>query len=253
MPKINLRQLANALSVILALTVNILASALPLNGQNTGAISDRFQVYFVPAGYVFAIWGVIYLGWLAFAVYQFLPAQQNNPRLQKLGYWFALSGVFNAAWLFCWHYNQFGLSVVVMLALLGTLIVSYLKLEVGRTRLSTAERWSVDLPFSVYLGWITVATVANLTDWLFSISWSGWGITAQAWAAILLAVASILGLLMALTRRDAGYLWVLVWSFLGIAVKQAEFPLVANSARAAAVLAFGLAVYSLVARRLQKS
>lgn len=252
MPKINLRQLANALSVALALTVNILASALPLNGQNTGEISDRFLVYFVPAGYVFAIWGVIYLGWLAFAVYQFLPAQQNNPRLQKLGYWFALSGVFNAAWLFCWHYNQFGLSVLVMLALLGTLIVSYLKLEVGRTQLSTAERWCVDLPFSVYLGWITVATVANLTDWLFSISWSGWGITAQSWAAILLAVASILGLLMALTRRDAGYLWVLVWSFLGIAVKQAEFPLVANSAWAATVLAFGLAVYSLVARRLQK-
>jgi benzodiazapine receptor len=253
MLKINLRQLANALSVVLALTVNILASALPLNGQNTGAISDRFQVYFVPAGYVFAIWGVIYLGWLAFAVYQFLPAQQNNPRLQKLGYWFALSGVFNAAWLFCWHYNQFGLSVLVMLALLGTLIVSYLRLEVGRTPLSTAERWCVDLPFSVYLGWITVATVANLTDWLFSISWSGWGMAAQSWAAILLGVASILGLLMALTRRDAGYLWVLVWSFIGIAVKQAEFPLVANSAWAATFLAFGLAVYSLVARRLQKS
>ena len=117
MSKDTLRQLANALSVVLALTVNILASALPLNGQNTGEISNRFQVYFVPAGYVFAIWGLIYIGWIAFAVYQFLPAQKESPRLRRLGYLFALSGIANAAWLFCWHYNQFGLSVLVMLTL----------------------------------------------------------------------------------------------------------------------------------------
>ena len=133
MNKDTLRQLANALSVLLALTVNILASTLPLNGQNTGEISDRFQVYFVPAGYVFAIWGIIYIGWIAFAIYQFRSAQKESPRLRKLGYLFALSGIFNAAWLFCWHYNLFGLSVLVMLTLLGLLIASYLKLNVGRT------------------------------------------------------------------------------------------------------------------------
>jgi translocator protein len=117
MSKDTVRQFANALSVVLALTVNILAAALPLNGQNTGEISDRFEVFFVPAGYVFSIWGLIYIGWIAFATYQFTPAQKENPRLQRLGYWFALSGVLNAAWLFCWHYNLFGLSVLVMLAL----------------------------------------------------------------------------------------------------------------------------------------
>lgn len=249
MSKNTLRQLSNSLSVLIALTVNILASALPLNGQNTGEISDRFQVYFVPAGYVFAIWGIIYIGWIAFAIYQFLPAQKENPRLQNLGFLFALSGIFNAAWLVCWHYNQFGLSVLVMLALLATLIAGYLKLDVGRRALGAGERWCVDVPFSVYLGWITVATVANITDWLFSISWSGWGLTAQTWAAAMIAVASLLGVLMALTRRDSGYLFVLVWSFIGIAVKQAEFPLVANSAWAASLLAFGLAVYSIIQRR----
>ena len=101
MNKDTLRQLANALSVVIALTVNILASALPLNGQNTGEISDRFQVYFVPAGYVFAIWGIIYIGWIAFSIYQFRANQKESPRLRKLGYLFALSGIFNAAWLFC--------------------------------------------------------------------------------------------------------------------------------------------------------
>lgn len=244
-----IRQFVNALSVAATIAMNILANALPFNGQNTGEISDRFQVYFVPDGYVFSIWGLIYIGWIAFAVYQFLPAQRENPRLQKLGCWFALSGVFNAAWLLCWHYNLFGLSVLVMLALLGTLLISYLLLDVGRAVVSTAERWCVDTPVSVYLGWITVATVANVTSWLDSINWSGWGIPAPTWAVIMLLAASLLGLLMALTRRDAGYLFVLVWAFAGIGVKQAAFPIVANSAWAASAAVLGLAVYSILQRR----
>lgn len=249
MSKDTIRQIANLASVILALTVNILASVLPLNGQNTGEISDRFQVYFVPAGYVFAIWGVIYIGWIAFTIFQFLPSQKTNPRLRNLGYLFALSGLFNAAWLFTWHYNLFGLSVLVMLALLGLLIASYLKLNVNRSSASGAEWWSVDLPFSVYLGWITVATVANVTDWLYLVEWSGFGIAPQTWAVIMIAVASVLGLLMALTRRDAGYLSVLVWSFAGIAVKQVTAPMVVATAWIAAGAMLVLAVYSLARRR----
>jgi translocator protein len=249
MKKDTWRQIANILSVVLALTVNILASTLPLNGQNTGEISDRFQVFFVPAGYVFAIWGVIYIGWIAFAVYQALPAQKESPRLRKLGYFFALSGLFNAAWLFCWHYNQFALSVLVMLGLLGLLIASYLRLDVARTKVGNAEKWCVDVPFSVYLGWITVATVANVTDLLYYINWTGFSIAPEIWAVIMILVASLVGLLMALTRRDAAYLFVLVWSFAGIAVKQAATPMVAYAAWAAAAVALGLAVYSIIARR----
>ena len=243
------RQVANALSVVLALTVNILASTLPLNGQNTGEISDRFLVYFVPAGYVFAIWGIIYIGWIAFTIYQFQPAQKENPRLQNLGYFFALSGLFNAAWLVCWHYNWFGLSVLVMLTLLSLLVVSYLKLNVGLTPVSTAEKWSVDIPFSVYLGWVSVATVANISDWLYFVNWNGFGIAPQAWAVIMIAIASVLGVLMTVTRRDSGYAFVLVWSFAGIAVKQAGVPLVANAAWGATLFVFGLAFYSILVRR----
>lgn len=249
MQKDTLRQVTNALSVVFVLTINILASALPLNGQNTGEISDRFDVYFVPAGYVFAIWLVIYIGWIAFAIFQFLPAQKEYSRLRNLGYWFALSGVLNAAWLFCWHYNLFGLSVLVMLALLGTLIVSYLKLDVGGKRVSFGEKWAVDIPFSVYLGWVSVATIANITSWLYSIDWDGFGISPQVWAVIMLAVASILGAFMAFRKRDAGYLLVFVWAFAGIAIEQADTPLVANSAWVATAVALGLAVYSLVQRR----
>ncbi len=249
MNKTIFRQTANAISVALAITINILASALPLNGQFTGEISDRFLVYFVPAGYVFAIWGVIYLGWIAFSIYQFLPAQRENPRLERLGYWFAISGLFNAAWLFAWHYNLFGLSVIIMLGLLGLLITSYQKLNVGRERVNPTETWSVDIPFSIYLGWISVATIANITSWLYSINWDGFGIAPQTWAVIMLLVASLLGVLMFFNRRDSAYLLVFAWSFAGIAVKQAAETMVANSAWAAAGLALILAFSAIVLRR----
>ena len=247
--KDTLRQITNLVTVIIALTVNILASTLPLNGQNTGEISDRFQVYFVPAGYVFAIWGIIYIGWIAFVIYQFRSSQKESPRLRRLGYLFALSNLANAAWLFCWHYNQFGLSVLVMLTLLGLLIASYLRLNVNGSSVASAERWSVDIPFSIYLGWITVATVANVTDLLYQVEWNGFGITDQIWAVIMIAVASMLGFLMALTRKDAAYLFVLVWSFVGIALKQTPAPNVVTAAWVGACLMLVLAVYSLMRRK----
>ncbi len=247
--KDTLRQIANLVTVLIALTINILASTLPLNGQNTGEISDRFKVYFVPAGYVFSIWGIIYIGWIAFTIYQFRASQKESPRLRKLGYLFAISNLFNAAWLFTWHYNYFGVGVLVMLSLLGLLIASYLQLNVNHTSVSRAERWSVDIPFSVYLGWITVATVANVSDWLYLVNWNGFGIPATTWATIMIAVASLLGLAMAFTRRDAAYLFVLVWSFIGIAVKQTPAPSVVTSAWIAATLMLVLAVYSLIRRR----
>ena len=242
------RQIINLVTVIIALTVNILATALPLNNQNTAEISDRFKVYFVPAGYVFSIWGIIYLGWIAFLIFQFRASQKENPRLRRLGYLFAFSNLANAAWLFCWHYNLFGLSVLVMLTLLGLLIASYLRLDVNRVPVTRVERWSVDIPFSIYLGWITVATVANVADWLYWVNWAGFGIPAQVWAVIMLAVASLLGLLMAIARRDAAYLSVLIWAFIGIAVKQTPAPVVVVSAWVAAALMWGLAILSLTRR-----
>jgi benzodiazapine receptor len=244
------RQWANLVGATLAIVVNVLAVRLPLNGQDTGAISDRLAAYFVPAGYVFSIWGVIYLGWIAFVIYQFLPSQKTSPRLRRLGYVFALSCLFNAGWLFCWHYLQFGLSVVVMLVLLGLLIASYLRLDVGRAPVGRLERWCVDVPFSLYLGWITVATVANISGFLFFVNWDGFGLAPELWAVIMLAVASLLGLGMALSRRDSGYLLVLVWAFAGIAVAQSRSPLVVTAAWIAAAAALALALVAATQRRL---
>jgi hypothetical protein len=206
--------------------VNGLANALPLNGLNTGQISDRFQVYFVPAGYVFAIWGVIYLGLIAFAIFQALPAQRENPRLRATGWWIALCGLANSAWIFLWHYEQFPLTLIAMLVLLGTLIVTYLNLGIGRSAVPPAERWAVRLPFSIYLGWITVATVANATDVLDYLKWGRFGIAPEVWMSIMLAAVLAIAALMSLTRRDAAYALVILWALAGIAVKFAAVPVV---------------------------
>lgn len=169
------RQAFVVLGTIAMIVVNALASALPLNGQTTAEISDRFDVYFVPAGYVFSIWGLIYLGLLAYTIFQALPAQQENPRLRRTGYLYVLSCAANIAWLFLWHYEQFVFSLLAMGILLLLLIAIYLRLGIGRMPVRAVETWLVRVPFSIYLGWITVATVANATDVLDYLNWDGWG------------------------------------------------------------------------------
>jgi hypothetical protein len=223
-------QVLVVLAVLATIVINVLANALPLNGQNTGEISDRFQVYFVPAGYVFSIWGVIYLGLILYAIYQALPAQRTNPRLASTDILFILSCLANIIWLFLWHYNQFPLTLVAMISLLLLLTAIYLRLGIGEVEVPASEKWLVHLPFSIYLGWVTVATIANVTSVLDFLNWSGWGISEELWAMIMLAAATIIAALVAFTRGDAAFLLVLIWAFVGIAVKQAATPSVAMAA-----------------------
>ncbi len=245
-----MRQISVIISLVVAVIVNGLANALPINGITTAEISDSFQVFFVPAGYVFAIWGLIYLALFVYAIYQALPAQRENLRLRRTGWIFVLSSLANTVWIFCWHYGYFALSVAVMVVLLGSLIAIYWRLGTGRTAVNRAEQWAVRVPFSIYLGWITVATIANVTILLDFVSWSGWGIAPEVWTVIMLAVAVVVAGLMALRHRDVAYLLVLVWAFAGIGVKQAETPLVANAAWvAAAVVALMVIVTAVQSRR----
>ncbi len=221
------RQIVVIVSILGTLIVNGLANALPLNGLNTGQISDRFKVYFVPAGYVFAIWGVIYVGLIAFAIFQALPAQRENPRLRATGWWIALGGVANSAWIFLWHYLQFPQTLVAMLVLLGTLIMTYLGLEIGQKKVSATEKWMAQIPFSIYLGWITVATVANVTDVLDYWKWDRFGLAPENWMAIvLLAVLVITGLMIS-SRFDVAFTIVVLWALVGISVKHAAVRVVA--------------------------
>jgi TspO/MBR family len=241
--KNTLRQVVVSMSILVTIVINILADALPINGLNTGKISDTFKVYFVPAGYVFAIWGLIYIGLIAYGIYQALPAQRENPRLQATGWWVALGGLANCAWIFLWHYEQFVGTLVAMLILLVSLIVVYLGLGFGRSKVSAGETWAVRIPFSIYLGWITVATVANVSDVLDSLHPLGFSSVAATWMVVILGAVLIIAGLMNFLRRDVAYAAVILWALAGIAAK---FPQ-AGIVTIAIWVTFGLVAASLVA------
>jgi benzodiazapine receptor len=236
-----IRQIMVVTGVIALIVVNALANILPFNGLNTGQISDRFDVLFVPAGYVFSIWGLIYLGLLAYAVYQALPSQRTNPRLRSIGGLFVWSCLANIVWLFLWHYLVFVGTIFAMVALLVLLIVIYQRLGIGRVRVSKGERWTTHLTFSIYLGWICVATIANAADLLWYLGWNGAPLPASWWATMMLAVGVVLAFLMTIFRGDVAFILVLAWAYIGIAIKQADTTLVANAAWAATVALFVLA------------
>lgn len=234
-------------ALIVVLIINALANTVALNGVNTGEVSDGFPSLFTPAGYVFSIWGLIYLMLIGFVIYQALPAQRSNERLGRLGPLFALSCLLNVAWLFSWHYGVFWLSEVLMLGLLATLIAAYRRLDIGRVKpRSVAERWLLDVPFSVYLGWITVATVANTSITLMDFGFDG-GSLAPLLTVVVIAVAGAIGVLALRLRSDVAFSLVLVWAFAGIAVKQyGVTPLVVVAAIVAAAVLFVLAVWQRV-------
>lgn len=237
--RLPLRPVLNIAALVVTVAVNALANTLPLNGLTTGAVSDSFPSLVTPAGYVFSIWGLIYLLLAVFVVYGALPAQRHNPRLGRLGYLFVLSCALNVAWLFTWHYLLIELSLPVMLGLLGTLVLIYRRLEIGRSRVSRGEALAVRLAFSVYLGWITVATIANVSVLLLDLGVrAGW--TAPFWALVAIAAATLIGLSVLRRRGDLAYVLVLVWAFVGIAAAQwgSEALLVLSALAAAAYLAF---------------
>ena len=209
----------NIVTTVVVITVNILANALPLNGLDTGEISDRFNIYFVPAGYVFSIWGLIYLALIAFTVYQALPSQRENATVQDIGLLYALSGVGNITWLFMWHYEVFLLTLPAMLLILGSLIAIFLKIWSHRTELNIVERWVIAIPFSIYLGWISVATVANATQLLYYLDWGQWGLSAEVWAIIMLVIAAAIAVTMSIRHGNLAYAAVFVWAYIGIALK----------------------------------
>lgn len=198
-----------AISILVMIVVNLLSNLIPFNGVNTAQVSDSYKVFFVPAGYVFAIWGLIYILLITFAVAQF---RVNG--LRKVQVAIIISSVANAIWLVLWHYYLIGASVVVMLILLISLIFIYENIK--------DQKATLRIPFSVYLGWISVATIANVTAFLYSINWQGFGISGSIWAAILIVVAGILGGTFILTRKDYAYPLVIIWAIVGILVKFPE-------------------------------
>jgi len=248
MNSLSVRRILVIVSAVLTVAMNILANALPLNGQNTGEISDRFKVLFVPAGYVFSIWGIIYIGLIAYAVFQALPRSAGNSRSATIAGLFIGSCVANIAWLFFWHYNLFALTLIAMVCLLALLILIVLRLYPGRKAATQIEKWTVDYPFSLYLGWITVATIANVTDVLYYYNWNGFGVDPMTWASMMLVVAAGIVFAVYARHKDLVFPIPILWAITGIAVKFKANIQYSGSAWAVA----GLIVFSMIALDLAK-
>ncbi|MGM0436962.1 MAG: hypothetical protein ACQEQD_01695 [Bacillota bacterium] len=217
-------QIANIVGFIGVITANFLANYLPLNGYNTGELSDMYPNLFVPAGLTFSIWGVIYLFLLGFIIYQskgLINKLNKTPNfIPKIGWLFFISSLANIGWIFAWHHLMVFLSLIFMIILLISLIGIYLRLNIGRNNFTKAKKIFVNIPFSLYLGWITIATIANVTAWLVSINWSGWGLSEVTWTIIILIVGIIITILNTLNRADSIYALVVIWAYLGIILKR---------------------------------
>ena len=176
----------NLVALLATIFVNYLANALPFNEKMTGEISDQFNILFKPAGYAFSIWGIIYLSLIAFAIFQVLPSQRHSKFIEKIGPYFLISCFANMLWLVVWHYEFFALSLLVMLILLLALIKIYTSLEFCES----VEKLLVRFPFSLYLGWVSVATLVNISIYLDWINLLGPGIASNIW----LVIVSLIGL-----------------------------------------------------------
>ena len=243
-----IRQTLTVITFLVTLAVNSAANALPINGQRTAEISDRFAVFVIPAGYVFAIWGLIYVLLAGFTAYQARPSKREDPVLRSLGWLPALSGVLNTAWLLLFQYEVFALTVPVMVGLLLTLITIHLRLWARRDALHGAAYWLVRAPFSVYLGWITVATIANFAQAGAALGFDAFGIAPQLVAAVVLLVGLAIAVRFVTRFRDAAYGSVIVWAYAGIVVKEIDTPLVAAVAGISAAIVAVLVVRALADR-----
>ena len=232
----------NLFSVILVIAVNYISQALRLNDTTIGEISGKYDNLFTPAGYAFAIWGVIFLGMFAYAVFQIRRAffsEKQSPFIAQTGYWFAAANFLNAAWVFAFIYDFTGLSVLIMLGILFSLIKVILN--------TNMERWDAPIeviafvwwPICLYSGWIAVATIANISAYLTKIGWKGFGLGDQQWTVIMLAVATLLNIVMVWKRNMREFAGVAIWALIAIFVRhRGSIDTLSNMAIACAVILF---------------
>lgn len=226
--KKRLLQIGNILAVVITILINGLAVLLPLNGKTTQELSDALPNLFVPTGITFSIWSIIYILWIVFALYQardlFKQEEIKMPFLHQISFFFIVSSGANSAWIFLWHYESVGLSLLMMIILLFSLLAIYGRVHIGQIKAPMKDILCVHVPISVYLGWITVATIANAAAFLVSIEWDGFGIDPMIWTILVIAVGTLLTYLMLALRKDLAFSLVVLWAFFGIWMKRITQP-----------------------------
>lgn len=200
------------------IAVNALANILPINNRTTGAVAESYPNLFAPAGLTFSIWGLIYLLLASYVIYQFTKSAGGRENLfSKINPLFITTSLTNFFWVLAWHYDFITLSII----LIATLLVLLIKIAdiLRQEKFSSWEKLFIMAPFSVYFGWITVATIANITVFLVSVGWNGFGITDYVWTSVILLVGTLIGILRMHKDKNIAYGLVLVWAYLGILLK----------------------------------
>ena len=208
-----------SVSFLLMITANALANSIPINGLNTGEVSDSYPNLFAPAGITFAVWGLIYLLLAAYTVFRLIiKADSPEYTLSKsIDRYFVLSSLANTVWIFAWHYRHIGLSLLLMILILTCLAA--VSVSLAGKAMDKKHRWIMRLPFSVYFGWITVAAIANFTTWLVNLELGGYGISQPTWTVIIVFVGLIIAMATILKQKDAVFGMVIIWAYLGILIK----------------------------------
>ena len=233
-------QIINIIAVVFTIALNLLANIIPFNGRYTGEVADSFPNYFTPPGYVFAIWSVIYILLFVFMFYQAKKDQVNADYLPKIGYLYLIGAILNVGWLILFHYSYGSPSLLIwseflIVGFLITLLLVYVRLEIGVKQVSLKEKLAIHLPTSVYLGWISLATIANTAAVLNSNIIIADDVQIL-WTALVLIVALVLTTLMIFLRKDIAYGLVVIWASTGIASKWPGIPLIFYTAIAVAVI-----------------
>jgi hypothetical protein len=229
-------QVGNVLAFVAVLIVNGLAGGTKvLGGKTTADVSAAYPTSITPAGFTFAIWGIIYVLLLTFIVFQLTPRHRQDSFNNRVGFLFMLSCAFNIAWLFLWQYDYIAASVPLIFGLLLSLAAVYHRLGIGRSKAPLGEKLGVHLAFSVYLGWITVASLADLSAALVSVKWDGFGLSQTGWGQVFIVAAIAFAFFILVVERDLPYGLVIVWALAGISASQGGHPEVASLAQAGAV------------------
>lgn len=248
MKKDKIRQIGVILATLVILITNVISEVIPIKGVMTGSITAKINIYFMPANYAFSVWSLIYLGLILYTIYQALPAQRSNPKLRSIGWFYIGSCFMISAWMISFIRENYLLTMLTMIALLVLLIVVYEKLDVGREVVSRGMRFFVHIPFSLYLGWITMATIANISNYLQVQGWSGLGVSPKIWAVVLMVVTIVIAELTAFNRQDLAYLAVFVWAFIGIAVNHKGVSPVFEAACVSAAIVIIITIVTLIVR-----
>ncbi len=211
--------LLSLLFFLVMIGVNALANILPINGLNTGEVSDMYPDLFAPTALTFSIWGLIYLLLALSILYRLglFGGKESTDIFEEIDTWFIVSSVANAAWIFAWHYLMIEVTVALMLLIFISLAMINVRLH--QVNLNAKEKFFIRLPFSIYFGWITVATIANITALLVDLGWNVWNIAPQIWTAIIIIVGMLIGSITILKHKDTAYGLVIIWAYVGIIIK----------------------------------